>query len=306
VTIWLPATVLVAGTAAAVSSAWWLQSRNQADAEADFRRLVQVDSAEISARFRKHVDGLNGARGVYATHTTVQRDMFRRYVESRNLPVEFPGVRAFGFIERVPRTGLEPFIATERADGAPQFAVRQLERKDEADLYVIKFLEPAAADAGTLGLDLGSETVRRQGLLLALETGEPTVTGVITLVQDQRQRPGVLLYVPVFRAVAGGAVPAGPGAELRGLLYAPIMLDELLDGLHTAAADQLRVELFDTASGTVQGTPMYDTHPSPPERQAAGNVPPARFELIHRIDLPGRAVTLRARSTPAFEAAHPY
>jgi PAS domain S-box-containing protein len=305
---WLPALVLAVGTAAALGSTWWLHSRSQAEAEANFQRLVLRDSAEISTRFRKPVYGLNGARGVYATHATVQRDTFRRYVGSRNLPLEFPGVRGFGFIQQVPRAELAAFVATERADDAPQFAVRQLSPKDEADHYVIKFIEPAAANAGALGLDVGSEAVRRRGLLDALETGEATVSGVITLVQDQRSSPGMLLYVPVYRAAAGGETPAGPGAELRGLLYAPIVLDELLDGLRDAGGDQLRIELFDTASGTSQGTPMYDTHAvlatSQAGNLAAANASSVRFEMMRTVDLPGRTVTLRASSTPAFEAAH--
>ncbi len=300
--IWLPALVLVAGTAAALGSAGWLHSRTQAEAEADFRRLVLADSAQISARFRKPVYGLSGMRGVYATHTTVQRDTFRRHLDSRSLAQEFPGVRGFGFIERVSRDGLAAFVAAERADGAPQFDVSQLERKGEDDLYVIKFIEPAAANAGALGLDAASSGARRQALLQALETGEATVSGLTTLVQDPRRGPSVLLYLPVYRGAANGPTPR-PEAELRGLVYAAIVLDELLADLQNAAADQLHVELFDTASGTAQGALMYDSHKSLADGEAARKAPTARFEIIHMIDLPGRTVTLRARSTPAFEAA---
>jgi CHASE1-domain containing sensor protein len=52
---------------------------------------------EISARFQKPVYGLNGARGMYAASKSVTRAQFQAYVDSRDMPKEFPGVRGLGF-----------------------------------------------------------------------------------------------------------------------------------------------------------------------------------------------------------------
>jgi CHASE1-domain containing sensor protein len=103
----------------------------------------------------------------------------------------FVGVRGFGFIQRVLRPELGAFLAAERADGAPQFALRQLADKNHDDLYVIKWIEPAANNAGAQGLDIGSEANRRHAAQRAVDTGLPTITAAITLVQDQRNTPGV-------------------------------------------------------------------------------------------------------------------
>lgn len=72
-------------------------------------------------------------------------------------------MRGFGFIQHVRRPGLDAFVATERADGALGFAIRQLADKDHDDLYVIKLIEPARNNAGAQGLDIGSEAMRRAG-----------------------------------------------------------------------------------------------------------------------------------------------
>ena len=268
-------------------------------------------SADITDRFRKPVYGLNGALGVHATHASVQRSTFQAYMAARSLEVDFPGVRGFGYIERVPRDALAAFVAAERADGAPQFTLRELSPGTQRELFVIKFIEPAARNPGALGLDVGSEAVRREAVLQAQLTGEPTLTGTVTLVQDARQGPGVLLFVPIFRPDAGAAPVDGRHGELRGLLYAPIIIAELLEGLGDVMAGQVRVELFDTASGTVAGPLMYDSRPE--AGAAAGSTTdaapatpvrsPARFETLHLVTLPGRLATLRVRSTPAFEAA---
>jgi two-component system, sensor histidine kinase and response regulator len=299
----LPVAVLLVGLAATAVGTTWLHMRTQGEAQIEFQRIVAQDSNEVSERFRKPVYGLNGARGVYATHPQVRRDTFLRYVNSRNLPVEFPGVRGFGFIQQVERADLAAFIAAERADGAPDFALRQLALKDDPDLFVIKFIEPAANNQGAVGLDIGSEAVRREGVLLALETGEATTTGMVTLVQDQRSSPGVLLYVPVFADPAQNAAPDTRG-PLRGLLYAPIVIHEMLADLNDVAAGRVHIEIFDTASGTASGQKMFDSAESSTP-QATGTVTPeARFEIVRVIDVPGRFLTMRVRSTPAFEAAH--
>ena len=300
----LPAAVLVAAAAVSALGAWWLHSRAEAEAAREFRRIVLRTADDIGERFRRPVYGLNGARGVYATHARVQRDGFRRYVATRDLAAEFPGVRGFGFIQRVRRAELDAFVAAERADGAPDFTLRQLELRDEPDLFVIKLIEPPEHNAGAAGLDVGSERVRRQGVLQALDSGQPTLSGMVTLVQDSRRSPGALLYVPMYGDVGGdGATRAA--APLRGLLYAPIVIGELLAGLGDVAAGRVQVELFDTASGTPQGASMFDSaaDAAVPERAPA---PPhaARHEVMHKVAVPGRLVTMRVRSTADFEAAH--
>jgi len=168
-------------------------------------------------------------------------------------------VRGFGFIQRVPRDALADFVAAERADGAPRFAVRQLTLFEQPDLFVIKFIEPAARNEGALGLDVGSEAVRREAVQQALLTGEPTLTGTVILLQDERRSPGVLLLVPVFGQRPAAVRDDAVHGALRGLLYAPIVISELLEGLVDVAAGQMRIELFDTASGTVAGPLMFDS-----------------------------------------------
>ena len=118
------------GLSIAAGGAFWRQQVINREATTLFKHSVERVSAEIARRFRQPAYGLNGARGVYAVSKRVRRAEFLAYVESRNLSGEFPGVRGFGFIQRVMHTDLDAFVAAERADGAPEFAVRQLAAKD--------------------------------------------------------------------------------------------------------------------------------------------------------------------------------
>ena len=301
----LPATVLVMGLCVAAVSATWLRNTRMTQAQADFKRHAERLADQVALRFRETVDGLNGAKGLYSANSSVKRADFRAFFEARDLPRELPGVRGFGFIQRVLRPNLDTFVATEREDDTPQFAVRELEPGKHADLYVIKFIEPAARNFAALGLDLGSERLRREAVERAVGSGEPTLSAAITLVQDARQGPGFLLILPVFRRGTDPATPAMRQTLLRGLLYAPLVASELLNRVADGAAGMVEFELFDTATGTPADRRIFDSVADAASREGSAAAPlaqPSRFQGVRSVALPGRDLTLRVRSTPQFDA----
>jgi PAS domain S-box-containing protein len=273
-------------------------------AQADFQRLSDRAIVEISARFQKSLYGLYGARGLYAASKSVSRTDFQAYVDSRDMPKEFPGVRGFGFIRHIQRSQLPAFLKSTRKDGAPEFSVRQLEDKSQDNLFVIEFIEPLNRNKTARGLDIGSESSRRAAAVSAIDTGEATITGSITLVQDERRTPGVLLFVPVY---AQGSRPDSPDARrtaLRGLLYAPIIMDELLAEMPDVKTGQLDFELYDSEIGTPLGTLMLDADDHIAKNAALGESSSAgrKFSLQRPLVIAGRNLTLSMNSTSQFDA----
>jgi len=105
----------------------WTSNRHselQKQAEALFQLQADILAAEIERRVLLPQYGLRGGAGAIAFAGSIDRLAFRRYVQSRNLDTEFPGVQGFGFIERVARTDLQSFVQRERLDAAPDFSVR--------------------------------------------------------------------------------------------------------------------------------------------------------------------------------------
>lgn len=272
------------------------------DAEQEFQRRVERVHNEVVRRFRVPVYGLNGAKGMYATRGHITRAEFRAYVQARDLPKEFPGVRGFGYIERVQRSELEQFIAAERQDGAPEFALRQLFEKDHPDHLIIKFLEPAAINTGALGLDIGSERNRRHAAERAIDTGKPVMTGPITLVQDDRKTPGVLTLVPIYQIGTSPKNAEERRAALRGLLYSPIVIAELLKGMRDVSPKSVDFELIDNNPSPGGNRVLYDfdghtAQLSDTEDPAQGRY----FSVQLPIDLFGRDLTLQVRSAAGFD-----
>ena len=196
---------------------------------------------EVRRRMNQSVYGLMGARGVYRASKSVERLEFRAYVDSRDLPREFPGLLGFGFMQRVLRVELPTFIAAERADEEPNFRVET--SGNAPDLYVIKFIEPLATNRPALGFDAGSEPVRRAAIEQAIVTGEPTLTKHVVLPQDKGV--GFLYLVPIYRNGTDPKTPDERNAALQGFVYAPILIEKVFSGLMSGADEMLDVEVYE-------------------------------------------------------------
>jgi PAS domain S-box-containing protein len=298
----LPLAVLLLGMALSAAGAWWFAGQVQAKAQADFQRATERLSSELLRRFQLPIYGLKGARGMYAASSSIQRNEFKAYVDSRDLHAEFPGVRGLGFIQRLQRAEVAGFEAEQRADDAPQFAVKQLEDTLHDDLYIIKFIEPMANNAPAVGLDVGSEAVRRAGLMQAVDSGQPAISGAISLVQNASKTPGVLLYVPLYAKGAVLTSVAQRRAALVGLLYAPIVIVELLQEIPDVLAGELDFELFDASAGESAGALIFDAdNPLAVTGAAAKPIGEPLFQRNISLALPGRTMTAQISSTPLFD-----
>ncbi|MES2039381.1 MAG: CHASE domain-containing protein, partial [Pseudomonadota bacterium] len=102
--------------------------------------LASQFESQIQSKLERYQYGLRGARGAILTVgiDKMRRETFLRYIESRDQRLEFPGARGFGFIRRVSPDGMEDFLQITRADGVPDFQVRQLQEHSGAN-YVIQY-----------------------------------------------------------------------------------------------------------------------------------------------------------------------
>ena len=281
----------------------WLKHNLDKESQALFDRGAERVQAEVQRRFSQPMYGLKGARGTYAAIRELTRRQFQAYVESRDMPIEFPGIRGFGFAARVQRADLPAFVAVERADNAPEFEVRT--QGDAPDLFIVKLIEPIADNRPAFGLDLGQEAVRREALERAMNTGQSALTGKVEMLQDGKQVPGLLYFLPVYRHGVDPTTAAQRQATLVGLLYAPMMAGEFFGGVAGVADGTLRVELFD-GDTSQQDRLLYDSDSSlvgsvagdAPERRA-----PQSFAQIYSLSVGGRELNMRLTSTAVFDAS---
>ncbi|MDI1261414.1 CHASE domain-containing protein [Aquabacterium sp.] len=293
------------GLAATAFAVVWQQHALGDAARTKFERGAERIEAEIKRRFVQPLFGMNGARAMYVGGVVIDAKGFRAYVEERSLATEFPGTHGFGFIQRVMRGDLDTFTTEMRAHGAPDFAVRS--SGNAPDLYIIKHIEPLANNRAAWGFDIGQEAVRREAAERAISSGEPALTGRITLVQDGNQGPGLLLLMPVFQRGADTTTPQQRQNTLVGLLYTPIVVAELMHGVTEAADRSLDFELFDD-DATQSRQLLFDLDDHLHKVGAHGTLTAAdfavrQFDSLRTFKVGGRTLALRIRTTPAFDDA---
>src|SRR5690606_35515890 len=117
---------------------------------------------------------------------------------------------------------------------------------DADDLYVITFIDPLDRNLPAWGYDVGSEKRRRDTVELAIATGRPSLTPRLDLVQEDQPVAGFLYVVPVYR---NGAVLDSEAARfdaLVGLVYAPIVINDVLQDVELYTEQFLEFEIYDT------------------------------------------------------------
>ncbi|CDS53875.1 hypothetical protein [Polaromonas sp. CG9_12] len=292
------ALVLVVGLGATAAALRWQQQDFQARARNRFEQQVERIETDVKHHLNLPFTGLKGAAGVYAASVSVERAEFRAFVESSNVGIEYPGIRGFGFIEWVKSGAVNAFVQAQRRDDSPGFTVKN--RGTASDLYIIKFLEPAAPNQAALGLNLADDPVRMQAIERAITTGEATLSGRIQLVQDDRQRPAVAFLLPIYRQGLQPATVEQRQAQLLGILVAPVVVEEIMAQVTARTSGQTRLAVYDslTDSGATPDKLLFELGGIPGLAHDARPM----FETSRVVLVGGRPLTLRMGTTAAFEA----
>ncbi len=294
-------TVWLVGLSLTAFGSWRIRAEAQARTSSQFE--IEADALEnaISDRFVAILPALKGIRStLVAHHGKLQRDAFKEWVEAREVATDVRGVRGLGFIEQVRRENLPDFVARERADGAPDFQVRT--QGNAPDLLVIKLIEPLTNNRKAWGYDVGSEVTRRSAAQLAIDSGLPTLTGPITLVQDGRNRPGFLYYLPIYWPGQATSTSNERRAALMGLSYSPVVLDELLGDVVAPFAAHVSAHLFD-GQDTRPGQAMFAS-PDVSDQGAPSSPSLSSHHKVVVLHVGQRQLTVDLRATADFETHH--
>ena len=296
---------LVLGLGATVAGFHWQWQDYQALAGVRFDQQVERIEADVKHHLNLPFTGLKGAAGVFASSVSVESAEFRAFVESSNVGREYPGIRGFGFIERVKSGDVENYVAARRRDDAPDFSVKTTGTPE--DLYILKFSEPAAPNRATLGFNLASDPVRRQAIEQAIMTGAATLSGRIELVQDDRQRPAFLFLLPIYRKGLSPTTPAQRQAGLSGILVAPAVVEEIMTKVAASVNGMTHLSVYDSLddSGATPANLLFQLGGgSGADKGAVPRPSEARpmFEASRAVYIGDRPLLLRMTSTAAFEA----
>ncbi len=233
----------------------------------------------------------------------MEREEWRNF--SREMePFMQAGVVGLGFVQRVPREGLDAFVARMRAGGMPDFAIHS--DGGGPELFVHAFVEPMDRNRAAYGFDLTSDPNRRQTADQAMRLGQPVLSRRLALLQDAETRPGFLLFLPVYASHNPPDDEAGRVGTLRGWVTASLRIDVLMAGIDEMTEGKLDFDLYEGTRADPANL-MFDSDGHVADAatigEAQARLSERRFSDLLTMTLYGRDWTVEVSTLPAFDEA---
>ena len=278
---------LVLCLVATFSASYMFYQRTVSKASAEFSALVDESEIALMGRMESYRNALIAAASHLRAIDRATGPEWSAYVEGLGIADSLPGILGIGLIVPVPDSARETFLEQARLDGLTEFKIFPETERDES--FVINYIAPIAPNRAAQGLDIAFEEGRRNAAITARDTNTAQMTPRILLVQDNTQRPGFLLLVPLFE---------NPSSQtgFKGWVYAPFIGARVLQNMTGSQYRDFEVSIYD-GDGRADDTLIYTTLD---EGQA---MPDAQFVQSSEVELFGRKWFIEWRSRAAFEAS---
>lgn len=283
-----------------------------ADAEQNARRQfddrVTAFSALLEDAMRSYQQVLRAGAAAVNAMPSVTRGKWRAFVHDLSAGDFYPGIRGIGYVKRLQPNEIESFVAEQRREGREDF---RFHPEGERDVYTtIVFLEPDDwRNRRAVGYDMFSEPRRRAAMERARDTGRPSLSAKIALMQETGEdvQPGTLVFMPIY---VNGVTPetvAERRAALDGFVYGAFRMKDFVSRVVASnrpdTFQNLHVAVYD-GTGTEEQDLLFDDRMLATD--SAVGLPPfkqePRFTDRRTFSTAGRDWTIVAGSTPALEA----
>ncbi len=243
ITFILPAVSLVITVVLSIGS---MQNARQI-AGLSYNARAQELVGAVRQRLLDYSATLRGSKGLFAASDEVTRKEWHDYVATVDVRSNLPGVQGVGYSEKIGDAGaLGPFVNRIRQTGLPGFDIKPAGSRDE--YHSIIYLEPMnERNARALGFDMFQEPVRREGMLLARDSGEMTLSRKVTLVQENGVdiQNGFLMYLPIYKMGMATTTPEERQAALKGFVYSPFRAGDFFQGIISQTGEDITFAVYD-------------------------------------------------------------
>ncbi|WP_229860134.1 GGDEF domain-containing protein [Candidatus Sulfurimonas baltica] len=256
----LPFITIVIGISVSIFVGWftyhYYEEKENSHLELASNEIVVL----VEARMAAYEQVLRSGVGFFNASDSVSRNAWAIFVKDHKLNDNFKGIQGFGYSEVVfPQNKL---VHEERIK-KEGFADFKIHPDGQRELYTsIIYLEPFdERNIRAFGYDMFSEKVRREAMLKAMKSGEATLSGKITLVQefDTNIQAGFLVYLPVYKKGSKLATPQDRVSATQGFVYATFRANDLMDGVLGTMFPHIHFEIFDGNLPTKQSI-LFDSN----------------------------------------------
>jgi signal transduction histidine kinase len=237
--------------------------------------------------------------GLFAASDQVTNDEFQAFTAAIDLAGRFPGIQGIGFSLKVAPADTAAVVERMRREGVSDFRIWP--ESPRSEYHVIIHLQPLdVRNARAIGYDMFTDSTRREAMERARDTGQPALSGKVTLVQeigDSGQQAGFLIYAPLYDTGVPPAATSERREALRGFVYSPFRAEDMFSGIFgTEEQPRVAFDIYDGPRPTVEGL-LYTS-----ASFGTAASPSPQFADTTRISVAGHEWTFVFTPTPAFES----
>jgi signal transduction histidine kinase/ActR/RegA family two-component response regulator len=243
----LPYLILILGFCFTLLVYYYFSKLTLEQDQINFARQVQQIQDQIRLRVETSITLLRAGTGLFAASDSVDAHEFESFVKQISLDKNYKGVQGIGFSLKFTPAEKANVIARLKSEGVKDFKVWP-DESPRSEYNAIIYLQPATTrNQLALGYDMATEPVRRQAMEAARDSGNPTASGRVQLVQEQdvpgpEKQPGFLIYVPLYRKNAPISSPEERRKALIGFVYSPYRLGDFLEPV---SAETVSFQIYD-------------------------------------------------------------
>lgn len=224
----------------------YLTTQKNAKLAARFTADTASITTLITERMNAQVGLLEGARGLFdVLGKPLAAAQWKSYAQALRLEQYYPGLQGIGFAPLIQSQDKPSFQEKMEKEGALSYDI--FPAGNRAEYVPVAYLEPSdERNRRAIGYDMFSETVRREAIMAAADTGMPALSGKVTLVQEtENAQSGVLLYLPVYRPAAMLDTVEQRRDALLGFVYSPFRMQNFIHSLMAGRELGIDMEIYD-------------------------------------------------------------
>lgn len=170
----------------------------------DFQQQAKVRVAAVQNGLDSSLSVLRDVNRLFVAFDTVSREQFRSFATP--LLVRNPYIQALNFHRIVSAQERPQYELAMRAQ-YPDFTIMDISHGKpvpapvgERDHYrVVEYIEPVQGNEAAFGVDADSYPFQTVAMQRAVDTGEPSATGLLPLTQEREMQKGIIVLMPVYR-----------------------------------------------------------------------------------------------------------
>ncbi|MDD2829869.1 MAG: CHASE domain-containing protein [Sulfuricurvum sp.] len=248
---------------------------------------------KIEIRMHAYETILQSSMSLLSTVEHMNQHKWFVYVSSMQIEKHYPGFQGIGYSKIIQKNQLPKHIEQMRADGFKNYLINPLGNRLE--YHPIIYLEPLTQrNIKAIGYDMFTNPIRQKAMTRARDTGETTLSGKVTLVQEQNHdvQPGFLMYVPFYNTHSTLLSSGQREQHLEGFTFAPFRAHDLIDEILQKKDPHISIKIYDGTTIIPQNLLYESDHVS--------NHSPLFVETIP-LKMYGHTWSIRFETLPTFK-----